>query len=271
MAVRGLESANVDGRELVTVDLGNSSCKARAWVRADAMHFAPTSAFESPTASGVGAKLARWLADVSPNARAALSSVASRELETEVSRALLERFGVRFAADLASGLSIDYRTPETLGRDRVFAARGALDRLARSCLVVDAGTALTVDAVVLEPSGRGRFLGGAIAPGPRLLARALGDGAARLFTVEPRAGVRALGRDTREALEAGVSIGFRGAARELVLAVSREADLERAPIAIGGGARRLLLEPAFVDGRELVELDDLVQLGLCAALCDPRA
>ena len=63
---------------------------------------------------------------------------------------------------------------------------------------------------------RGFILGGAIAPGPRLLSEALARGGARLLAVEVDANVPALGRDTAEALRAGVVFGLRGAVRELV-------------------------------------------------------
>ena len=124
-------------------------------------------------------------------------------------------------------------------------------------VVVDVGTAMTVDLV-----RDGAFQGGAIAPGPQLLARALGAGAAQLFEVELRPGVPALGRDTRAALEAGVVVGLRGAAR----ALSEELLAAAGPGArlfVTGGARALLLEPRpYLDGVELFEVPLLVPLGL---------
>jgi pantothenate kinase type III len=68
---------------------------------------------------------------------------------------------------------------------------------------------------------RGEFLGGAITPGPRLLARALASGAARLFEVVPTTAPRALGRDTSEAMHAGIGVGIRGAVRHRIELVQR--------------------------------------------------
>jgi type III pantothenate kinase len=114
----------------------------------------------------------------------------------------------------------------------------------------------------------GVFLGGAIAPGPQLCAEALAQGGARLLAVDPRPGARALGRTTPEALEAGVVVGFRGAARELVRAIGDASGLGAAPLVLTGGARGFLLDPPLFAGRDLVVVEDLVHLGLLDALLD---
>jgi len=168
---------------------------------------------------------------------------------------------MRIEPALEPGLAILCREPASVGRDRLFAARAALD-LCGDSIVVSAGTALTVDAVRSDAT----FLGGAIAPGPALLARALAEGTARLPTIDPRPNRPALGRDTKEALEAGVGVGFRGAARELVERVGEESGLARAPVVLTGGARAFLLDPSAFEGRPLVVEADLVHLGLLRAL-----
>ena len=65
---------------------------------------------------------------------------------------------VRFDRSTPLPIAIDYRTPQTLGLDRVAAAVGAAVRYpGRNCLVVDLGTAMTLDLV----SADGVFRGGA--------------------------------------------------------------------------------------------------------------
>lgn len=160
-----------------------------------------------------------------------------------------------------AGLDLAVETPETTGTDRLLAARAARD-LSRggAAIVVDVGTALTVDLVE-----DGAFQGGAIAAGPRLLARALGEGGAQLFEIEPRPGACALGKSTRAALEAGVVVGLRGAARGLVEALAAHSR-EMPEVWVTGGARALLLEPeGFMPGMALREAPHLVHLGLLAA------
>lgn len=248
---------------LLTADLGNSRCKLRLWQLGGA---APRAVDGATFATDGAGDLADWLAARGPVRRAALSSVGSPELEARV-REWLARVAEDGVHTPAHGLELEVREPHTVGADRLFAARGALEHVHGPALVVDAGTALTVDALDVR-AGRGVFLGGAIAPGPELLAESLARSTARLPRVEPRVGASALGRSTREAIEAGVVVGFRGAARELVERVAAEAGLERAPVTLTGGARALLLEPPLFEGRAVLAIEDLVHLGLIAALAD---
>ena len=262
---------------LLSVDLGNTTCGLRLQGGPEATDLGRL----DPRAANFAADLASLLAELlagrlagplSPSAAAALSSVAAPEVESAVRAALRETFGERFLADLDAGVEIACRDAHTIGADRLFAARGAAELLGASTLVLDAGTALTVDAVeVLAPvpgstaERPARFLGGAIAPGPRLLAEALAS-AARLHAIEPRPGVPALGLDTPAALAAGVTVGFRGAALELVLRIGEESGLGHGSLAVCGGARDFLLEPPlFAESTRVHVLPHLVHAGLRAA------
>lgn len=60
---------------------------------------------------------------------------------------------------------LQYDTPDTLGVDRVLAGFGAFALTGETCLVIDAGSAITVDLV----RDKGKFYGGLIAPGYRAL------------------------------------------------------------------------------------------------------
>ncbi len=247
---------------LLTADLGNSRTKLRAWSPSSRK---PLAALDVPNDPAAATAIARWLATAPPIEAVALCSVVEPEIEAAVSDVLrrsLPDARLELAPD--PGLELRVREPDRVGRDRLFAARAALD-LCGASIVVSAGTALTVDAV----RGDATFLGGAIAPGPALLARALADGTARLPAIEPRANPAALGRDTRSALEAGVGVGFRGAAKELVDRVSEESGLGVVPVVLSGGARAFLLDPPVIHDRRLLVEEDLVHLGLLRAL-DPR-
>jgi len=248
----------------VTVDLGNTLLKVRAW-HAGAQRVRSAELAGDP--ERLAERLASWLAGLGEPFEAALASVAGADLEARVVRVLANEAEVAHVAP-DPGLENRCRIPEHVGRDRLWAARGALTLVGESCLVLDAGTALTVDAVQRE-AGAEAFLGGAIAPGPELGARALAEWAARLPKVEPRPGVPALGRDTEEAIRSGVGVGFRGAAAELARCVGEEAGFEDPPVVVTGGARAFLLAPASLApapsfAREPVESEDLVHLGLLA-------
>ena len=251
---------------MLTLDLGNGRLKLTLWSRDAVPVVQACAAFErcdeAPHRAG------RWLAEALVGERArprvlAWSSVAADDA-IESFLAELEPFVDGPSLRAEAGLASDCVPPEDTGSDRLLAARAALELLGRAALVVDVGSALTVDAVRPERPD-GRFLGGAIAPGPALLSRALATGGARLFEVEPRSDAPALGRSSEAALRAGVVVGLRGAARELVEEVAREAGLESAPVVLTGGASALLLEPRAFTTRVLHVVPDLVQRGLAWA------
>ena len=222
-----------------------------------------------------------WLASAPRPGVGAIACVASDETRDRWERALAPCCETWLGTP-EHGLVNRCDEPETVGADRLFAARGAFELARRSCLVIDAGTALTVDALRVQGkrvAGRElpplpEFLGGAIAPGPELLARALARGGARLPLVEPRPGAPAppaLGRHTRAALEAGIAVGFAGAARELARRVAEEAGLgAEDPIFLTGGARGFLTVPGLFAAAPR-EVQDLVHLGLCHAAREATA
>jgi pantothenate kinase type III len=255
---------------LLTVDLGNTRCKLRLWSSAGALLDGADLDTAGSAHHDVAQRAAAWLAGCARPAAGAVCAVGARDLEAALSEHLAALLGDGRLRAPDPGLELEVDSVHTLGRDRLFAARGAFELERGSALVVDAGTALTVDALEAR-AGRARFRGGAITAGPALIARALSEHAARLPRIEPRPGVPALGRDTRGALEAGVGVGFRGAARALVEELAREGGLQSAPVYLTGGARAFLLEPCpFVEGTLRV-VPDLVHLGLRAALLAERA
>jgi type III pantothenate kinase len=151
--------------------------------------------------------------------------------------------------------------PHRVGIDRLAAAAAAATGKPRGegVIVVDCGTAATVDLVAPD----GRFLGGAILPGPTLMARALAQGTSKLPEVRAleHADPPAMpGGNTREAIAAGIGWGMRGAIVELV-ARSRLALGPSAPVFVTGGWSRAIL-PA-VPGA--IEMPDLVLLGIALA------
>lgn len=97
----------------------------------------------------------------------------------------------------------DYLTPATLGVDRLAAAVGAVEMGYDNCLIVDFGTAITIDLVE-----NGVFRGGNISPGVRTRFRALHDYTQRLPECNPTEEVLPLGRTTAQAIEQGVMQGI---------------------------------------------------------------
>lgn len=163
----------------------------------------------------------------------------------------------------AHGLALELSSAEGVGLDRLFAARGALELVQSPAVVVQVGTAVTVDAV--SPGAQqGRFLGGSIAPGPDLLAQALHAGGARLPQVNPVPASPALGKDTEEALRGGIAVGLGGAVRALVEAVAQEAQLDEAQVVLTGGAREFVRSALAALDLPLIDDEHLVARGMAA-------
>lgn len=106
-----------------------------------------------------------------------------------------------WAEDLRSGLSNSYPDSSTMGADRWHGMYGAWRRCGAGFVVVDAGSAITVDYV----NGAGQHLGGYILPGLGMMLRSLKSDAARInFDSDEISGTRP-GSSTAECVNRGVS------------------------------------------------------------------
>jgi type III pantothenate kinase len=113
--------------------------------------------------------------------------------------------------------------PAEVGADRLVNALAAARLYGTPAVVVDFGTATTLDCVALD----GAYVGGAIAPGLELGLEALAARTAKLPRIELRAPDRAIGRDTIGAMQAGTIFGYQALAAGLLARVRRElASLE---------------------------------------------
>jgi len=102
-------------------------------------------------------------------------------------------------------IRIVYSTPESLGRDRIAAACGAHALYPdKNCLVISAGTCLTMDMVLAG----GVYLGGNIAPGLRMRLQAMHEYTAKLPLVEPGKPELVFGDSTVHALQNGAGLGM---------------------------------------------------------------
>ncbi|MDH3311139.1 MAG: type III pantothenate kinase [Gammaproteobacteria bacterium] len=104
-----------------------------------------------------------------------------------------------------------YRQPDQLGADRWTALIGARGLTHTAACVVDAGTALTVDAM----SAKGDFLGGVIFPGLKLLHESLVQGTVAI-SAEIGEASNCLGRSTEDGVAAGTLFGLAGAVDRLI-------------------------------------------------------
>ncbi len=127
----------------------------------------------------------------------------SNELLEQISK--LQCPVVRFNNSMPLPLEINYKTPGTLGSDRIAAAIGAWNEAPeRNILVIDAGSAITIDFISKE----GKYNGGNIAPGIKMRLKALHEYTDRLPLIDKDGDVPTIGYDTETAIRSGVITGI---------------------------------------------------------------
>jgi len=134
-----------------------------------------------------------------------------------------------------TGMPIRYDNPHEVGADRIVNGVAAVALLGGPVIVVDFGTATTLDVIDAE----GAYLGGAIAPGVETSAEALFSRAARLAKVDLEPPTKVIGTNTRASVQAGLLLGEAAMVDGLVRRIWDELGTECPVIATGGLAERM--------------------------------
>jgi type III pantothenate kinase len=172
------------------------------------------------------------------------SNVAGTSYATRLSGIISMHCGcdMRFARTekQACGITNSYRQPRRMGVDRWVAMIGAWSECEAASIVVDAGTAVTIDAI----DNDGQHLGGQILPGVALMSDALTKKAADIPSVGQRVSKAASGLDmfasnTARAIEQGIMNAVVGAIERAAWAVE-ESGNEPTIVLTGGDASRIL-------------------------------
>lgn len=130
-------------------------------------------------------------------------------------------FGVKaivVAAGIKTGLIVKYDNPKALGSDRIVNSVAAYEKHKCPTIVIDFGTATTIDAV----SGAGEFLGGTIIPGIKIASNALFEKTAKLPKVDLEAPGHVICRNTIEGIQSGVVYGNMGIVEYIVGRMKKE-------------------------------------------------
>ena len=155
-----------------------------------------------------------------------------------VVRALLGVEALIVEPGIRTGLPILYDPPGDVGADRIVNAVAAFDRFGGPVVVVDFGTATTLDVV----SGRGEYLGGVICPGIGISADALFQRAARLPRVEVRDPGAVIGRTTVGSIQSGLYYGYAAMVEGLIQRIRDELDEPVHVVGTGGYCETLARE-----------------------------
>ena len=191
--------------------------------------------------NGLGALTARLPRAIDA---AMASNVAGHTFATRLAGVVGAHCGceLRFAQTerAAFGVSNSYRQPRRMGVDRWVALIGAWAEMQSSCVVVDAGTAVTIDAL----DDDGRHLGGQILPGIVLMADALAKQTSDIPAAKAAAagaydGLAMFASNTRNAVGSG-AIGAVAGAVERAIGTLRANDCDATVVLTGGDASRIL-------------------------------
>ena len=132
-----------------------------------------------------------------------------------------------------TGVRICTDNPREVGADRVANAAAAHHLYSGPLILIDFGTATTLDVLSKE----GDYLGGAIAPGILISAEALFERASKLPRVELVPPEHAIGKNTVTTMQSGIIFGYVGLIESLVKRMNRELGQEAYVVATGGLAK----------------------------------
>ncbi len=191
---RTLTTVIAMSQRLVLISVGNSRTRLARVVQDQLEPSVVVDSGDAEALARAAAELARPLSDTDadvdevPIVIASVNHPAANRLEKtllELAREdrTLRDLGIsvqRFGRDLAIPVMTTLEDESTVGQDRLLDALGAFARSKQACIVIDAGTAVTVDFV----DGQGVFQGGIIAPGLSMMARALHEQTAGLPLVD---------------------------------------------------------------------------------------
>lgn len=247
-----------EGGAFVAAAVGNTRTRA-GLVRGGSLHDPRAVDHAQPAAAA--AEIAALAA--AAGVRDVLLATVNPPVSNALAEALQSEHGLdvhRFGTDLVIPMVAALDDDSTVGQDRLLCALGAYSRAKQACVVVDAGTAITVDFV----DGEGVFQGGVIAPGLAMMLSAMHRGTAalpELAASKPDPARGPFGKDTRHAMLLGVRNAATGLVRFTAEQYAEAYEAYPQIIATGGDAALLF------DGDDLVEhiVPDLQLLGIVEA------
>ena len=159
-------------------------------------------------------------------------------------------------------LNINLAKPEEVGADRVVNALAVREHYPNPAVVVDFGTATNFDVVGKD----GAYEGGVIAPGVNLSIDALHRAAAKLPMVDVAKPEKAIGKNTVEAMQSGIYLGYVSLIEGMLARIEEELSEKPYVIATGG------LAPLFADGTDKIDIidQDLTLKGLLEIYNDKK-
>lgn len=144
---------------------------------------------------------------------------------------------------IKTGLNLRYENPREVGADRIVNAVAAIEHYGGPLVVVDFGTATTFDCI----DAQGNYLGGAIVPGIGISTEALYQRASKLPRIELEKPKKVIGRNTVNAMQAGIIFGYAGQVDGIVERIAAEMGAKPKVVATGGLAELIASETRSIE------------------------
>jgi type III pantothenate kinase len=153
----------------------------------------------------------------------------------------------------SGGIVFNVPNSKEVGADRIADVAAAYSMYGGGCVIIDFGTATTFDCI----DKKGRYIGGAIAPGLAISIQSLSLKTAQLPQIDMKKPLKSIGSTTEECMQSGLYFGYIGLVKELLVRIKNEMELKHI-IATGGFADLVVGE---IKGIEVI-LPNLILEGI---------
>jgi type III pantothenate kinase len=231
----------------LAINIGNSAVKFGIF---EGERLAETFSFESLPKAGVEYYLPLLRSRLVGKAqKAGIASVVPTltPVFEDICRQFLSARPQILTCDVDFDFSINYDNPSQLGADRLANVAAARHFYGYPTIIVDIGTATTFDVIDIW----GNFIGGLIAPGPKISAEALFARAAQLYPVRIEKPRSIIATNTSDAMRAGIYYGNMGQIDFIVSRIREHLDSQKISVVATGGFAEL-----FGAGSKVIDVID---------------
>jgi len=231
---------------VLTIDAGNTKTK---WALFDASR----SICHQDACLNTEITTAKLLPDTLNCTQIVISNVAGEQHAAQLQQRIVSYQAITtwvIASKQAADVVNSYTTPASLGTDRWAALIAAWHLHHASCVVVNAGTATTIDAIIHRENADypyGEFIGGMILPGIELMQKSLGAATAQLpktvALADQQTAIKPFANNTSDAIYSGAIHATLGAITQMLQATEQYST---PPKLIISGGNAGVIQQAFM-------------------------
>ena len=226
---------------LLVIDIGNTNTNIGIYDKDNLLKVYAVSSDIMKTSDEYGILISSLLNEnnIKNKINSAIISSVVPILQDTIKRAIveyldIEPYKVSYKSILPVKISID--EPKEMGADRIANASAAVNKYKLPVIVIDIGTATTFDIIDENKN----FVGGIIAPGPKIQAKALSQFTSKLPKLNIEAPKNAIGKSTIDAMLSGIVTGHKKMIEGMIEECEKELNKKATVVATGGFSKILL-------------------------------